>query len=55
MVLDMIRARSSKSAKLDLAFKADAPVLSTMDKALDTLDTISATVRIPLPVQMSLD
>ncbi|KAI4694578.1 hypothetical protein J4E81_006176 [Alternaria sp. BMP 2799] len=43
MVLDMIRARNGKSAKLDLAFKADESVLSTMDKALSTIDAISAT------------
>jgi hypothetical protein len=53
MVLDMIRAKSDKSAKLDLAFKADASVLSTMDKALNTLDAISATVSMSLPVHLS--
>lgn len=53
MVLDMIRAKSDKSAKLDLAFKADASVLSNMDKALNTLDAISATVSMSLPVHLS--
>ena len=47
MVLDMIRARNGKSAKLDLAFKADESVLSTMERALSTIDAISATVCIP--------
>jgi DNA polymerase phi len=55
MILDMIRARNDKSAKLDLAFKADASVSSTMEKALNTLDAISATVRIPPPVRSSTD
>jgi hypothetical protein len=55
MVLDMIRARDSKSAKLDLAFKADASVLSTMEKALNTLDAISATVRISHSAPLSFN
>ena len=45
MVIDMIRAKSGQSKTLDLAFKADASILSTVEKALRTLDAISATVR----------
>jgi DNA polymerase phi len=45
MVIDMIRAKSSHSQTFDLAFKADASILSTMEKAWQTLDAISATVR----------
>jgi DNA polymerase phi len=44
MVIDMIRAKSGQSKTLDLAFTADASILSTIEKALQTLDAISATV-----------
>ncbi|KAF1832475.1 hypothetical protein BDW02DRAFT_426123 [Decorospora gaudefroyi] len=43
MVIDMIRNRSDQSTTLKLAFKADAPVLSTVNNASQTLDSISAT------------
>ncbi|KAI0588802.1 DNA-pol-phi domain containing protein [Pyrenophora tritici-repentis] len=42
MVIEMIRSKSSKSTKLELAFKADASVRSTMEKGLQSLDAISA-------------
>ncbi|CAA9957360.1 dna polymerase protein [Pyrenophora teres f. maculata] len=42
MVIEMIRAKSGKSTKLELAFKADASVRSTMEKGLQSLDAISA-------------
>jgi DNA polymerase phi len=44
MVIDMIRAKSGQSETSNLAFKADASILSTIEKALQTLNAISATV-----------
>ena len=44
MVIDMIKTRSGKSSKLELAFKADASILSTVKQASKTLDAISASV-----------
>lgn len=44
MVIDMVKAKSGKSTKLTLAFKADDAVLSTIKQASKTLDNISAAV-----------
>lgn len=49
MIIEMIRAKSGKSTKLELAFKADASVRSTMDKGLQSLDAISANVCMHCP------
>ncbi|KAF2134505.1 hypothetical protein P153DRAFT_391844 [Dothidotthia symphoricarpi CBS 119687] len=42
MIVGMIRSKATSSKSLDLAFKADKPVLKTMEKASQTLDAISA-------------
>lgn len=44
MIVGMIRSKAASSKSLDLAFKADKPVLKTMEKASQTLDAISAKV-----------
>jgi hypothetical protein len=49
MIVGMIKSKSDSSKSLDLAFKADAPVMKTLEQASLTLDAISAKVRILLP------
>jgi len=44
MIVEMIRTKSGKSTKLELAFRADASVQSTMENGLQSLDAISASV-----------
>lgn len=44
LVIDMIKAKSGKSSKLELALKADASILSTIKQASKTLASISEAV-----------
>lgn len=46
MIVSMIRSKSASSKSLDLAFKADDSVTATLEKATQTLDAISAKVRL---------
>jgi DNA polymerase phi len=46
MIVGMIRSKSASSKSLDLAFKADESVTETLEKATQTLDAISAKVRL---------
>lgn len=50
MIVGMITSKITSSKTLDLVFKADKPVLKTMEKASKTLDTLSAKVRDIHPV-----
>ncbi|KAF2195428.1 hypothetical protein K469DRAFT_681743 [Zopfia rhizophila CBS 207.26] len=42
LIVIMIRSRAANSKMLELLFKADKPVLKTIDKAFNNLDTIAA-------------
>lgn len=42
MVVDLIKSKAASSKHVDLAFKADAPILKTVEKAHQTLDAIFA-------------
>ncbi|KAH9869413.1 hypothetical protein IAQ61_006619 [Plenodomus lingam] len=44
MVVDLIKSKAASSKHVDLAFKADAPILKTVEKAHQTLDAIFAKV-----------
>jgi DNA polymerase phi len=46
MIVGMIRSKNASSKSLDLAFKADESVTATLEKATQTLDAISAKVRL---------
>jgi hypothetical protein len=46
LVVGMIRSISNHSKSLQLLFKADEPILKTVDKAFKTLDKITAKVRV---------
>jgi DNA polymerase phi len=46
LVIDMIKAKSGKSTKLELVLKADAPILNTIEQASQTLASISEAVGI---------
>ncbi|KAF2853792.1 hypothetical protein T440DRAFT_487096 [Plenodomus tracheiphilus IPT5] len=42
MIVKLIKSKDASSKHLELAFKAEAPVLKTIEKASNTLDAISA-------------
>lgn len=44
IIVNMIKSKSTSSKSLNLAFKADKPILVTIEKASQTLDSISAKV-----------
>jgi DNA polymerase phi len=54
MVVGMIRIKSASSKSVDLAFKADKSVIKTLEKASQTLDAISAKVRISFSMKRLL-